>query len=216
MLLLHSGNTLIRNKDSPISEARGASMDDHSEFEGKIRKLWIGEADRFREHLLRLDPASRANRFGTPVTNYFIEKYAANALGPDSIVHGFFVDGTLRGCAELRVSANHFPHEAEAAFSIERPWQNVGVGSALMGRTILAARNRSMRKLYMNCLSHNHPMQAIARKYEADLRFAANDVVAEITNPRPDPLSLFREFIADGYSFASAVLDAQSRMLKAA
>jgi GNAT superfamily N-acetyltransferase len=191
-------------------------MHDISEADGVIRKLWIGETDRFRAHLLRLDPASRANRFGTPVTDYFIERYAAKALGADSIVHGFFVDGILRGCAELRSSADYFPAEAEAAFSIERPWQNVGVGSALLGRTILAARNRSIRKLYMNCLSHNHPMQAIARKYEADLRFAANDVVAEITNPRPDPLSLLREFMADGYSFATALLDAQSRILKAA
>jgi GNAT superfamily N-acetyltransferase len=192
-------------------------MQDTLETQGVIRKLWIGETDRFREHLLRLDPASRANRFGTPVTDYFIEKYAAKALGADSIVHGFFVDGTLRGCAELRVAADHFSNnEAEAAFSIEQPWQHAGIGSALMGRTILTARNRSIRKLYMNCLSHNHPMQAIARKYEADLRFEANDVVAEITNPRPDPLSLFREFMADGYSFATALLDAQSRMLKAA
>ena len=191
------------------------SMHDSVETPGVIRKLWMGEADRFRRHLLRLDPASRANRFGTPVSDYFIEKYAAKALGRDSVVHGFFVDSVLRGCAELRFSG-YFPNEAEAAFSIEQPWQNVGVGSALMGRTILAARNRSIRKLYMNCLSHNHPMQAIARKYEADLRFEANDVVAEITNPRPDPLSLFREFMADGYSFATTVLDAQSRMLKAA
>ena len=191
-------------------------MQDTIETPHVIRKLWIGETERFREHLQRLDSASRSNRFGTPVTDYFIEKYAAKALGRESIVHGFFIDGVLRGCGELRVSADHSRNEAEAAFSIEQPWQNAGVGSALLGRTILAARNRSIRKLYMNCLSHNHPMQAIARKYEADLRFEANDVVAEITNPRPDPLSLFREFMEDGYSFATAVLDAQGRMLKAA
>ena len=29
-----------------------------------IRKLWIGEADQYREHLLRLDPPSRHSRFG--------------------------------------------------------------------------------------------------------------------------------------------------------
>jgi RimJ/RimL family protein N-acetyltransferase len=191
-------------------------MNDNHETPGIIRKLWIGEADRFREHLLRLDRESRSNRFGSPVTDYFIEKYAANALGSDSVVHGYFVDGTLRGCAELRAFGKLGPQEAEAAFSIERPWQNTGIGSELMGRTILTARNRSIRKLYMNCLSHNHPMQAIARKYEADLRFQADDVVAEITNPRPDSLSLFREWVADSHSFTSAVLDVQSRMLRTA
>jgi len=91
-------------------------MYESPEAPGVIRKLWIGETSRFREHLLRLDPASRANRFGTPVTDYFIEKYAAKALGADSVVHGFFVDGVLRGCAELRGAADHFSHEAEAAF----------------------------------------------------------------------------------------------------
>ena len=30
---------------------------------GTIRKLWGGEADEYREHLLRLDPESRYRRF---------------------------------------------------------------------------------------------------------------------------------------------------------
>jgi len=185
---------------------------DH-ETPGTIRKLWPGETESFREHLLRLDSESRANRFGTPVTDYFIEQYSARALGTDSVVHGYFVDGILRGCGELR---GFQTLAAEAAFSIEKPFQNNGVGSALMGRTILAARNRGVKKLFMNCLSHNHPMQAIARKYRADLKFEAGDVVAEITNARPDPLSLFREFVADGLGFSRAMLDAQSKFLRAA
>lgn len=188
-------------------------MSNHHDAPGLIRKLWLGETDRFRAHLLRLDNESRANRFGTPVTGYFIEQYSARALGADSIVHGYFVDGVLRGCAELR---GFHARSAEAAFSIEKSFQNNGVGSLLMGRTILAARNRGVKKLFMNCLSHNHPMQAIARKYHADLKFEAGDVVAEIINAEPNPLSLFREFIADGCGFGTAILDAQRRMLRAA
>ena len=30
---------------------------------GTIRKLWIGETDAYRDHLLRLDPESRRRRF---------------------------------------------------------------------------------------------------------------------------------------------------------
>jgi RimJ/RimL family protein N-acetyltransferase len=191
-------------------------MHDTHDTPGFIRKLWPTETGRFRDHLLRLDHESRSNRFGSPVTDYFIEKYSAAALDGDAVVHGYFVDGKLRGCAELRGFGGLSPHKAEAAFSIEKPFQNNGVGSLLMARTILTARNRGVRKLYMNCLSHNHPMQAIARKFEADLQFQTGDVVAEITNPHPDPLSLFREWIADGYSFGNAVLDMQSRMLRAA
>ena len=42
---------------------------------GVIRKLWIGEADKYREHLLRLDPSSRHNRFGGGVSDDFIGRY---------------------------------------------------------------------------------------------------------------------------------------------
>jgi RimJ/RimL family protein N-acetyltransferase len=181
-----------------------------------IRKLGPSETDRFREHLLRLDPQSRANRFGVPVTDDFIERYAARALGSDAVVHGYFADGVLRGCGELRGFETLVLRTAEAAFSIEKPFQNNGVGSALMGRTILAARNRGVKKLFMNCLSHNHPMQAIARKYHADLKFEAGDVVAEIANPLPNPLSLFREFAADGFGIGRAMLDAQTKLLRTA
>ena len=36
---------------------------------GIIRKMWSVEAGRYREHLLRLDPASRRNRFGGDVSD---------------------------------------------------------------------------------------------------------------------------------------------------
>ena len=42
---------------------------------GVIRKLWIGETAKYREHLLRLDPRSRRNRFGGGVSDDFISNY---------------------------------------------------------------------------------------------------------------------------------------------
>ena len=39
---------------------------------GVIRKLWIGEHNKYREHLLRLDTASRHSRFGGGVSDDFI------------------------------------------------------------------------------------------------------------------------------------------------
>lgn len=189
---------------------------DELEIPGTIRKLWIGEAKSFREHLLRLDADSRRSRFGSPVNEFFISNYASHAVGPDSIVHGFFADGVLRAAAELRPFGKGFPYEAEAAFSVEAEFQNHGVGSALLDRTILAAKNRGIRAIYMSCLAENRRMQAVARKYEADLRFEADEVLGEVANTGPTPLSLLREWIADGHGYATAVLDVQSRMLRTA
>jgi hypothetical protein len=63
---------------------------------GVIRKLWIGEAAKYRDHMLRLDPASRHNRFGGGVSDDFIRRYVNLSISLDAVVHGFFVDGIMR------------------------------------------------------------------------------------------------------------------------
>ena len=179
-----------------------------------IRKLWIGEAELYRDHLLRLDAASRRNRFAGAVADEFVRNYADLAFGIDTVIHGFFADGTLRGAAELRRVGQPLAREAEAAFSIEQPWQSHGVGSALLERTLLAARNRGIKFLHMACLADNKRMQQLARKFDAELSFDFAGVVGEVATPRPTPLSLMRELLADNHGFATAMLDVQSRLLR--
>ena len=101
---------------------------------GLIRKLWIGEAYKYRDHLLRLDPESRHRRFGGGVSDAYIRNFVDTAMWLDAIVHGFFVDGKLHGAAELRPFGGRFSKQAEAAFSVENEWQSHGVGSALLER----------------------------------------------------------------------------------
>ena len=182
--------------------------------DGLIRKLWIGEAARYRDHLLRLDDASRHSRFGGGVSDEFIRNYVSTTFGLSAVVHGFFVDGVLRGAAELRPLGPAFAREAEAAFSIEPAWQSHGVGSALLDRTLLAARNRGIKTMHMACLANNRRMQDLARKFAAELSFDFGGVVGEVEAARPTPLSVLRELVADNCGFATAVLDVQSRLLK--
>ena len=182
---------------------------------GTIRKLWIGESGKYREHFLRLDPESRRNRFGGAVSDEFIERFVELTRGLEAVIHGFFVDGILRGAAELRSLGSGFTNEAEAAFSIEKPWQSHGVGSELLQRTLLAARNRGIRLLHMSCLANNQRMQQLARKFDAELTFDFGSVVGEVEASFPTPMSMLRELMADGHGFATAVLDAQSRLLSA-
>jgi GNAT superfamily N-acetyltransferase len=181
---------------------------------GAVRKLWIGEADKYREHLLRLDPVSRRNRFGGGVSDDFICHYLELSISLDTVVHGFFVGGTMRGAAELRPLGNRLPGQAEAAISVEQPWQSHGVGSALLRRTLLTARNRGFRLLHMACLADNRRMQQLARKFDAELSFDFGRVVGEVESSRANPLSLMQEFMADQHGFATAMLDLQSRMLR--
>ena len=182
---------------------------------GVIRKLWIGETEKFRDHMLRLDPVSRHSRFGGGVSDDFIRNYVDLSASLDAVVHGFFVDGEMRGAAELRPLGLHFPRQAEAAISVEKPWQSHGVGSALLRHTLLTARNRGIRHLHMACLAENRRMQQLAHKFDAELSFDFGNVIGEVESSRPTPLSLMREFMADGHGFATAMLDLQTRMLRA-
>jgi GNAT superfamily N-acetyltransferase len=181
---------------------------------GYIRKLWPNETATYRDHLLRLDAESRRARFGGAVSDEFIGDYVNVSLSLDEVVHGFFVNGTLRGAAELRAIRSDRDADAEAAFSIEKPWQDHGVGSALLAHTLLAARNRGIRRLHMICLAENRRMQQLARKFEAELTFEYGSVVGEVEAPYPTPTSVLREVFADSAGFATAMLDVQSRMLR--
>ena len=94
---------------------------------GIIRKLWAGEAEIFRDHLLRLDAESRRFRFGSAVSAEFVARYADRAFRSGAIIHGCFVDGVLRAAAELYPMGDVLPGEAEAAFSVESDFQNHGL-----------------------------------------------------------------------------------------
>ena len=185
-------------------------------IDGVIRKLWIDRADTYRDHLLRLDAESRRNRFGGAVSDEFIANYAELSRGLDAVMHGFFVNGALRGVAELRPLGDGFMQEAEAAFSIEKPWQSHGVGSALLERTLLAARNRGIKLLHMACLANNQRMVDLAKKFDAELTFDFGSVIGEVEAPHPTPVSVWRELVADGHGFATAMLDVQTKMLRTA
>jgi len=182
-------------------------------IDGVVRKLWQTDAADYEAHLLRLDPISRRNRFGGSIADSFVRYHADSAFGPTNVIWGFFTDGVLRGAAELRPFG---AAQAEAAFSIERPWQSHGVGTELLERILLAARNRGIKQLHITCLLENERMQQLARKFDAEMRRDFDSVIGEVEAPYPTPISMLRELIADGTGLATAILEAQSRVFKRA
>ncbi|WP_295559443.1 GNAT family N-acetyltransferase [uncultured Hyphomicrobium sp.] len=191
-------------------------MSEYARAGGIFRKLWPQEQMLFRDHLLRLDKASRAMRFAHGVSDSFIEDYASHMTDAGSTVFAYIEDGEVRAAAELKKLGDLWGREAEAAFSVEAAYQDHGLGTELMGRVIRAARNRGVNLLYMSCLASNAKMQAIARKHEADLRFELGEVIGEIVPQEPNYFSLLAEAVEDRVGFMMAVLDLQRRVVKAA
>ena len=96
---------------------------------GYVRTLRQRELPLLRDHLLRLGPHSRHDRFNGFLDDSFIERYAAKCASDGTLVVAYLEDGVVRGAAEL-----HSPEQSpdglpEIAFSVEAVVRRRGVGS---------------------------------------------------------------------------------------
>jgi GNAT superfamily N-acetyltransferase len=186
-----------------------------------IRRLWTADMAAFRDHLLRLDPASRGDRFGGGVSDEFLIQYAAHCFGAGDLVFGAFVDGALRGAGELRsreaIWTERAPYAqralAEAAFSVEEGFRRAGIGEQLFARLVRAAGAHGVETIEILCQADNKPMQKLARKFSTELRFHAHQVTGRLVATRATPLSLMREASQDLADFGASFVDAQMRTL---
>lgn len=150
-----------------------------------IRRLWPTDMDAYRAHLKRLDPDSRHARFGGGVSDHYIDSHVDSSLRVDTMLFGAYDKERLIGAGELRLLFGAWPLAAEAAFSVERAYQDHGLGDALMARVIAAARNRGIVRLAMSCLSHNERMRHLAHKHHA--KFLTNEGATEAWLPPGSP-----------------------------
>jgi GNAT superfamily N-acetyltransferase len=174
------------------------------------------ERHKLADHLLRLDADSRRLRFAHGVSDAFIKDYVSKINDLNSVVYGYFEGVEMRAAAELRKIGATWGHEAEGAFSVERGYQNAGIGSELMGRVIRSARNRAVHHLQMACLSENSRMQHIARKHQAVLRFANGEIEGSIEPEPGNVATLLDEAVDDQRAYMLMILDLQTKFLPAA
>lgn len=171
------------------------------------RKLLPAENQLFRDHLLRLSPDDRVSRFAGSVSDSRIIEYVSRFDWLTAVVIGYFVDGALRGVAELRWLDPGTGWRAELAVTVEEAWQDGRIGTELLRRAIGYARNRGLKSLAMICLTENRRMQAIARKFAGDLVFEGSQVEAAITLPFPTQFTLLAEALGDSVAFATSWWD---------
>ena len=181
-----------------------------------FERFSAGELTAFSDHLLRLDPTSRYDRFAMTVSDQFLRDYAQRCVNLNDVIYGFFVAGTMRGAGELRQIPAHDAQgqrQAEAAFSIESAFRRRGGGSELFSRIVRAARNRRIATLYMTCLAQNRAMQSLARKHSAELRFETDDCTGRLVARAPTPFTVWSEAIEDAAGFTTFMFDLQSRAI---
>lgn len=124
-----------------------------------------------RDHLLRLDRASRHDRFHSYIDDSFIERYAEKCANDGTIIIAYFENGEVRGAAELHPPEQSPDLLPEIAFSVETSARRRGVGSFLFRKLIAEAREKSYRSLRITTGAQNEAMRALAKKFGANLTF---------------------------------------------
>ncbi len=156
---------------------------DHATETGPIRLLTSDDLELFRDHLLRLDAASRRDRFNGITDDEFVRAYAARCFAEDTrrtLVVAYVEDGRVEGAAELHETGQGRILQAEIAFSVESHRQNMGIGSRLFERLIEHAQAFGYRRLLVTTHPQNEAMKALARKFNARLSFQDCETVGTI------------------------------------
>jgi GNAT superfamily N-acetyltransferase len=138
-----------------------------------------------RDHLLRLDPESRHDRFNGFMDDDFIERYAAKCADDGTVIIAYIEDGVVRGAAELHPPDRSPDALPEIAFSVETSARRQGVGSILFRRLIRESRFKGYRSLRITTGAQNQAMRALANKFGAHLTFRQGESTGSI-----DPMQL--------------------------
>jgi GNAT superfamily N-acetyltransferase len=140
-----------------------------------------------RDHLLRLDPESRHDRFHGYLDDSFIERYAKRCADDGTLIVAYMENGIVRGAAELHPPEQSEDGLPEIAFSVEKCVRRQGVGSILFQRLISEARWKGYRTLRVTTGAGNDAMRALASKFGAHLEFRHGGSTGTIDlTPQPE------------------------------
>jgi GNAT superfamily N-acetyltransferase len=159
-----------------------AAMAIELRWASSISKVTDEDLLAIREHLMRLDRETLYSRFGYIVTDDFLIQYVERAPDLGAIIFGCWVDGKVRGVGELRRFGLGQHHEAEAAFTVERPFRDRGIATALMAAIATEAVGIGVLDIFMCFAACNRRMRRIAEKFQGSVSFNGNDRVACVSS----------------------------------
>ena len=154
---------------------------------------------------MRLDRASRHDRFHGFMDDSFIERYAEKCAHDGTIIIAYLQDGVVRGAAELHPPEQSPDGLPEIAFSVEASVRRRGVGSTLFRNLIAEARAKGYRSLRITTGAQNDAMRALAQKFGAHLTFRHGKSTGTIDLGKQDQPELALPAIASTIEAARAI-----------
>jgi hypothetical protein len=154
---------------------------------GFLRALRPDEQHLLQDHLLRLEPNSRRERFNGTVGDAFLKAYASRCFGDGTIVIAYIQDGVVRGAAELHAPECSPDAIPELAFSVESRVRRQGVGSALFEQILTEADRSGYDTLRITTNGENEAMKALAHKFGTHLTFRRGEATGTVDLKQSKP-----------------------------
>jgi hypothetical protein len=134
-----------------------------------LATIGAGGLHAFLEHLLRLGPEERWQRFCHLVDDAFLRAYVARIDRRRHKIIGCFEGGHMRGAVELIAPGAIPTAPVEATFSVEKDWCCQGVERALLLRAISAARRMGARHLLLDRLEGREALRRTLAQFDAQM-----------------------------------------------
>jgi GNAT superfamily N-acetyltransferase len=156
----------------------------------------LRETDReaLTQHFLALDAEDRRLRFGASLSDDAVRSLDERIDFDRDEIFGI-ADDELRLLAVVHVA--FYPAKAELGLSVLPGARGLGLGNALFSRAVMHLTNRSVREVFVHCLSENGAMMHLARKNGMNVVREGSESDGYLTLPRATPDSIMAEWAWD-------------------
>lgn len=162
----------------------------------QVRELYDWHREVVSKHFLALGDEDRRLRFGSLTSDAVLKRYVANLDFSRDALFGVF-NGALDlvGIAHLAYlpSTKGSLRSAEFGVSVLHGNRHQGIGTALLARATVHARNTSIDTLFVHCLANNKAMMHLAQKLGMRIEFAYGDADAYLILPPANVQSILHE-----------------------
>ena len=143
------------------------------------------------DHLMRLSVEDRNMRFFSALGEAGLKSYIDKIREEDEIFLTMdTVGGKLRVTGFLHV-ASLGDNSYEIGVSVDADQRQHGIGSQLFDRAMMFLKGHGCKKLYINCLTINTPMQKIVKKYSMEAHRDPEDRSVTSAYVEMDPIGDF-------------------------
>jgi RimJ/RimL family protein N-acetyltransferase len=152
-------------------------------------RLGAGDRTAVAAHLTALDENCRVLRFGTRAPDESVASYVAAIDFDRDIVEGVWDDEMLVGVAHLAVYPEDDHLVGELGISVLPSARHQHLGHRLLARTLLHARLKPLKRIYVRFLVRNRPMARLAREFTEFVKTHRGDALAIINMEEIAPVA---------------------------